>query len=87
MKNAGTEQEVTSFPIRVALDQPPPGALPGMSGTVHVSTETHDKVLVLPIQCVTVRPQKAIAKAPGPARPNQDRQRGFGSGLAVQRRR
>lgn len=66
IRNAGTEAEVTSFPIRVALDARPPGALPGMSATVHVATETHKDTVVLPMQCVTVRPEKMLAKGPGP---------------------
>jgi HlyD family secretion protein len=67
IRNPGTEAEVTSFPIRVALDNRPPGALPGMSATVHVATETHPSALVVPIQAVTVRPEKMIAKPTGPS--------------------
>jgi HlyD family secretion protein len=64
IRNPGTEAEVTSFPIRVALDARPPGALPGMSATVRVATETHGGALVLPIQCVTVRPDKVVKAGP-----------------------
>jgi len=67
IRNAGTEAEVVSFPIRVALDARPPGGLPGMNATVHVASETHDHALVLPIQAVTVRPEKVLAKAPAPS--------------------
>ena len=67
IKNPGTEAEVITFPIRVALDQRLPGALPGMSSTVRVATETHEKAVVLPIQAVTVRPEKVIAKSPPPS--------------------
>lgn len=66
IRNPGTEAEVISFPIRVALDARPPGALPGMSATVHVSSETHNNAVVLPIQAITVRPEKVIAKPAGP---------------------
>jgi HlyD family secretion protein len=62
VRNRGTEAEVTSFPVRVGLDARPPGALPGMSATVRVETETHDNAVVLPIQAVTVRPEKTLVK-------------------------
>ncbi len=56
VKNAGTENEVTSFPVWVALDEEPPRALSGMSAQVTISTDTHDGVVAVPIQAVTVRP-------------------------------
>ncbi|HQR29617.1 MAG TPA: efflux RND transporter periplasmic adaptor subunit, partial [Anaeromyxobacteraceae bacterium] len=40
VKNAGTEAEVTTFPVRIALTAKVPGALPGMSGQATISTET-----------------------------------------------
>jgi len=64
VRNRGTEAEVTTFPIRVALDQRPPGGLPGMSATVRVATETHENAIVLPIQAVTVRPDKPEGAPP-----------------------
>jgi HlyD family secretion protein len=66
IKRAGTESEVTTFQIRVGLDARPPGALPGMSSTVRIATETHKDTLVVPIQCVTVRAAKLIAQAAPP---------------------
>ena len=37
VKNAGTEAEVTTFPVKVALDSRPPGVLPGMSSEVRIT--------------------------------------------------
>jgi len=65
IRNAGTEAEVVSFPIKVALSARPPRSLPGMNATVRVATATHDNALVLPIQAVTVRPEKVLAKLKG----------------------
>jgi len=68
VKNAGTENEVTTFPVWVSLANPPPRTLSGMSAQVTISTETHDNVVAVPIQAVTVRPAAdapAEAKAPG----------------------
>ncbi len=68
VKNEGTENEVTSFPVWVALDEAPPRALSGMSAQVTISTESHKDVVVVPIQAVTVRPaggKAADGKAAG----------------------
>jgi HlyD family secretion protein len=56
VKNAGTENEVTTFPVWVSLTVPPVRVLSGMSAQVTISTETHDNVVAVPIQAVTVRP-------------------------------
>lgn len=77
VKNAGTEAEVTTFPVRLALTSPLPGGLPGMSGQATVSTETHENALVIPLQAVTGRTERDLtgdggADAP-PERPGQRR--------------
>lgn len=58
IKNPGTDAEVTTFFVRVGLDTPPEGGLPGMSSAVSVSTATHDNVVMVPIQAVTSREAK-----------------------------
>ena len=72
VKNAGTDAEVTTFPVRIALTVPVPGALPGMSGQAAISTETHEQALIVPLQAVSVRSEKQLAagkekKDEGPA--------------------
>jgi HlyD family secretion protein len=65
IKNPGTDAEVTTFFVRVALDTPPEGALPGMSSAVSISTATHENVVMVPIQAVTSREaKKKEQKAP-----------------------
>ena len=59
VKNEGTENEVTTFPVWVALDDAPPRALSGMSAQVTISTESKNDVVAVPIQAVTVRPPAA----------------------------
>jgi len=61
VKNAGTDAEVTTFFVRLALTAQVPGALPGMSGQASISTDTRDGAIVVPIQSVTVRPEKDLA--------------------------
>ncbi|AGC45080.1 RND family efflux transporter MFP subunit [Myxococcus stipitatus DSM 14675] len=60
IKNAGTEAEVTSFPVTVALDMRPPGVLPGMSAEARISAETRGDVVLVPIQAVTVRAERTL---------------------------
>ncbi|HEY6098307.1 MAG TPA: efflux RND transporter periplasmic adaptor subunit, partial [Anaeromyxobacter sp.] len=69
VKNAGTEAEVTTFFVRLALGQQVAGALPGMSGQASIATDTRDGAIVVPIQAVTVRPEKDLAAggSKGPA--------------------
>ena len=65
IKNPGTDAEVTTFFVRVGLDTPPEGGLPGMSSAVSISTATHDNVVMVPIQAVTSREaKKKEQKAP-----------------------
>src|SRR5512137_2771971 len=74
VKNAGTDAEVTTFPVRIALTVNVPGALPGMSGQATISTETRDQALSVPLQAVTVRTEKQLSagKDPGDAPPAGD---------------
>jgi HlyD family secretion protein len=77
VKNQGTENEVTTFPVWVALDEAPARALSGMSAQVTISTESKPDVVAVPIQAVTVRPSAGpggsgspgvqAAKSPPPA--------------------
>ncbi|MBK9518657.1 MAG: efflux RND transporter periplasmic adaptor subunit [Anaeromyxobacter sp.] len=74
VKNAGTEQEVTTFIVRMALTDQVAGALPGMSAQAAVSTDTREDAVVVPIAAVTVRPDKdlkpkgaEVAEQPAPA--------------------
>ena len=55
VRNQGTENEVTTFPVWVSLSVPPVRVLSGMSAQVTISTETHNNVVAVPIQAVTVR--------------------------------
>ncbi|HEY8211288.1 MAG TPA: efflux RND transporter periplasmic adaptor subunit, partial [Myxococcaceae bacterium] len=63
VKNPGTDAEVTTFPVTVALTSRPPGMLPGMNAEVRITSATHDGSLIVPIQAVTVRPEKSLPDA------------------------
>jgi HlyD family secretion protein len=67
VKNAGTENEVTTFPVWVSLAVPPVKVLAGMSAQVTISTETHPNVVAVPIQAVTVRPAEEGGSGSSPS--------------------
>jgi HlyD family secretion protein len=68
VKNAGTEQEVTTFIVRMALIDQVVGALPGMSAQASVATDRREDAVVVPIAAVTVRAEKDLKPgAPSPA--------------------
>lgn len=66
IKNPGTDAEVTTFIVRVGLDSPPEGGLPGMSAAVSISTATHPSVLSVPIPAITSREPRPAGAASGP---------------------
>ncbi len=63
IKNPGTESEVTTFPVKVLLDNRPASVLPGMSSEVRITAETRGDAVIVPIQAVTVRPEKMLPDA------------------------
>jgi HlyD family secretion protein len=64
IKNPGTDAEVTSFPVTVALTSRPASVLPGMSSEVRIAAATRADALIVPIQSVTVRAEKSLPDAP-----------------------
>jgi HlyD family secretion protein len=72
VKNAGTDAEVTTFFVRLALTEPVSGALPGMSAQASIATDTRDGAIVVPIQAVTVRPEKDLATGGRPPEPAEN---------------
>jgi HlyD family secretion protein len=60
IRNPGSEAETTSFPVTVALLTAPPGVLTGMSSEVKIIAESREGALVVPVQAVTVRPEKML---------------------------
>jgi HlyD family secretion protein len=66
VKNPGTDNEVTTFPVWVSLDDLPANGtvLSGMSAQVSVATESKADVVAVPIQAVTVRSANAPQPTP-----------------------
>lgn len=54
-QNAGTQEEVTNFLVKIRITDHKVQLKPGMSATADVQTSTVDNAVVVPIQSVTVR--------------------------------
>ena len=48
-------QEAKDFKVVVALQNPPPNLLPGLSATARITTAKRSSVLSIPIQALTIR--------------------------------
>jgi HlyD family secretion protein len=62
----GTQDQVTNFEVRIRLHAKDVQLRPGMSMTADIETETHNNVLSVPIQSVTVRLPKMDMKKQQP---------------------
>jgi HlyD family secretion protein len=54
-RNAGTQEEVTNFEVKISIPDHSVSLRPGMSTTADIETATVKDVVVVPIQSVTVR--------------------------------
>jgi HlyD family secretion protein len=54
-RNAGTQEEVTNFEVKIRIPDPAVQLRPGMSATADIETDTVQNAVAVPIQSVTVR--------------------------------
>ena len=54
-RNAGTQEEVTNFEVKISIPDRSVRLRPGMSATADIETATVQNVVAVPIQSVTVR--------------------------------
>jgi HlyD family secretion protein len=54
-------QEAKDFKVVVALQEPPPNLLPGLSATARITTATRTTALAIPIQALTIRQRGDLA--------------------------
>jgi HlyD family secretion protein len=59
----GTQEEATSFIVKVLVDSPHAVLKPGMTATVEIETAVHDSVLNVPIQAVASRTPSSLEPA------------------------
>jgi HlyD family secretion protein len=54
-QSTSSGQEAKDFKVVVALQDPPPNLLPGLSATARITTATRTTALAIPIQALTIR--------------------------------
>lgn len=54
-RNAGSQEEVTNFEVKISIPSPDVPLRPGMSATADIKTATVQNAVAVPIQSVTVR--------------------------------
>ncbi len=59
-ENAGSQEQVTNFLVKVRIDTPDERLKPGMTATAEIETQTVENVLSVPIQSVTVRDRREV---------------------------
>lgn len=82
-QSAVSSQEAKDFKVVIVIDNPPEEARPGLSCTAKITTATHQNVLTIPIQALTVRqrgdleqkPEKGAAQAAAAVDPATEKQR------------
>lgn len=52
---SGTQEQLTTFEVKVQLNEPDPRVRPGMTATADIETQTNTGVVLVPLQSVTVR--------------------------------
>jgi HlyD family secretion protein len=62
-KMGGTQEEATSFLVKVLVDDPHEILKPGMTATVEIVTAVHDSVLNVPIQSVASRTPSSLERS------------------------
>ena len=55
----GSAEQVTNFEVKIRIIDVPDGIRPGMSATANIITDKKSDVLAIPIQSLTVRPEKS----------------------------
>ncbi len=66
-----TQDQLTTFQVKVRLLDPTTAIRPGMTATADIKTETVTDVVKVPLQSVTVRPRAAVAKQLGENPPEE----------------
>ncbi len=82
-QSAVSSQEAKDFKVVIVIDNPPEEARPGLSCTAKITTATHQNVLTIPIQALTVRqrgdlevkPERGAAQAAAAIDPVAEKQR------------
>ncbi len=60
--NRNNQEQLTTFQVKVRLDDPDSRYRPGMTATADIKTKTVEDAILVPLQAVTVRPKSEVRK-------------------------
>lgn len=63
--NAGSQEQTTTFEVRIKINKLDPRLRPGMTATADIETDTAVDVVSVPLQSVTVRDKELVAEVLG----------------------
>jgi len=69
---SGSQEQLTTFEVKVRLEVPDTRYRPGMTATADIKTKTAEDVVLVPLQSVTVRQKDEIAKQLNPKKKEGD---------------
>lgn len=61
VRDQGSQEQITTFQVRIALETLHPQMRPGMTATVEIETATVTDAITVPLQSVTVRDRRQLA--------------------------
>lgn len=67
--NSNSQDQLTTFQVKVKLVDSSPAIRPGMTATADIQTKTVTDVIRVPLQSVTVRPKEEVARQLGDTSP------------------
>lgn len=62
--SSSSQEQITTFEVRIRIDELDPRLRPGMTATADIETATVTDVVTVPLQSVTVRDKKDLAASP-----------------------
>ena len=70
---SGSQEQLTTFEVKVRLEEPDSRYRPGMTATADIKTKTSKDVVLVPLQSVTVRPKDEIERQLNPKKKDGDK--------------
>ncbi len=70
---SGSQEQLTTFEVKVRLEEPDTRYRPGMTATADIKTKTSKDVVLVPLQSVTVRPKDEIERQLHPKKKDGDK--------------
>jgi HlyD family secretion protein len=69
----GSQEQLTTFQVKVKLEEPDPRYRPGMTATADIQTRTVVQAILVPLQSVTIRQKSEVEKQLNPEKADSDK--------------